>query len=86
MNFARRKEQRGRKLIQLWQEFVFSWGGSLKISRQDEQDLFEFQKLGCCRSYEEHIFFRGCNDPHQFRAQRRVRTNKSADDEGGRFE
>src|SRR2546421_1497192 len=45
MNFGRSQRRTKRKLMQQRQGYVFSWGGSLKSSRQNEQDLFEFQMV-----------------------------------------
>jgi NADPH:quinone reductase-like Zn-dependent oxidoreductase len=56
VNFARRRELRNRKSVQQWQGFVFSWRVSLKNSRQNEQDLIEFQKLGIS-NFMKSIFF-----------------------------
>src|SRR5216684_3025826 len=42
--------------MQQWQECVFSWAGSLKNSRQDEQDLFQFQQLGIVDFMQSKFF------------------------------
>src|SRR6266481_7390343 len=42
--------------MQQWQECVFSWAGSLKNSRQDEQDLFQFQQLGIVDLMKKKFF------------------------------